>query len=43
MIKISDMPFGYFYRKTYRNDKDIDVRAFINGLYETNFEPIKVR
>ncbi len=43
MIKIGDIPFGTIYRKTYRDDKDIDVLAFINGLYETNFEPIKVR
>ncbi len=43
MIKISDIPFGTIYRKTYRDDKDIDVQAFIKGLYKTNFEPVTVR
>lgn len=43
MIKINDTLFGIYYRKTYKDDKDIDVQAFIKGLYETNFEPIKVR
>ena len=26
--------------KRYESDKDIDVYAFVNGLYETNFEPV---
>ena len=41
--KTRDIKFGTMQLKRYESDKDIDVYAFVNGLYETNFEPVKVR
>lgn len=38
--KTRDIKFGTMQLKRYESDKDIDVYAFVNGLYETNFEPV---
>ena len=40
MKKTRDTKFGTMQLKRYESDKDIDVYAFVNGLYETNFEPV---
>lgn len=41
--KIRDSKLGTLRLKTYESDTDVDVHAFVNGLYETNFKPVKVR
>lgn len=43
MKKTSDIKFGTMQSKKYESDTNIDVYAFVNGLYETNFKPVKVR
>lgn len=43
MKKTSDVKLGTLQRKRYESDTDVDVYAFVNGLYETNFKPVKVR
>ena len=40
MKKTRDTKFGTMQLKRYESDKDIDVYTFVNGLYETNFEPV---
>lgn len=41
MQKIRESKLGTMQRNIYESDRNVDVYAFVNGLYETNFEPVR--